>query len=221
FEGLWSSVQAGLADVGAEIGRVDSVGVDAWGVDYGLLGADGGLVDQPICYRDSRTSGLVDAAAEVVGRERMYDETGIQLMEINTLYQLYADVRAGGERLRNAKRLLLIPDLMHHRLSGASVSEATIASTTACYDVRRKAWATGLLEDLGIPVDILPEVVEPGTDLGPVLRDVLPGDAFRGARVVLPGSHDTASAVVGVPFAQDDAAFISSGTWSLVGIETS
>lgn len=220
FEGLWSSVQAGLAEVGAEVGRVDSIGVDAWGVDYGLLDAGGALVDQPFCYRDARTSGLVDAAAGVVGRERMYDETGIQLMEINTLYQLYADVRAGGDRFRRARRLLLIPDLMHHRLSGASVSETTIATTTACYDVRRRSWATGLLDDLGIPTGILPEVVEPGTDLGPVLPDVLPGEAFRHARVVLPGSHDTASAVAGVPFAQEDAAFISSGTWSLVGVET-
>lgn len=220
FEALWSSVRDGLAEVGAAVGRLDSIGVDSWGVDYGLLDADGALLDDPVCYRDGRTRGLVDEAGRLVGIERLYDETGTQLLEINTIYQLFAEARAGGERLARARRLLLIPDLFHYRLSGTAVSETTIASTTGGYDVRRKAWAGDLLSALGIPTGMLPDVADPGTVLGPVDRDVLGGAPFAGTRVVLPGSHDTASAVAGVPFSHPDAAYISSGTWSLVGLET-
>lgn len=220
FEALWTSVRDGLAEVGDAVGRIDSVGVDSWGVDYGLLDGAGRLLDDPVCYRDPRTRGLVDAASDLVGAERLYDETGTQLLEINTIYQWFAEARAGGDRLRGADKLLLVPDVFHYRLSGAAVSETTVASTTGAYDVRRKAWADELLTALGVPTGVLPDVADPGTVLGPVLRDVLDGPAFGSARVVLPGSHDTASAVAGVPFSHPDAAYISSGTWSLVGVET-
>lgn len=222
FEALWTAVRDGLAEIGAQLGRIDSVGVDSWGVDYGLLDANGDLREDPVAYRDSRTSGLLQQAGEAVGLERIYDETGIQLMEFNTIFQLYADARAN--RFNGADRLLLIPDLFHYRLSGVAVSETTIASTTGCYDVRRKAWTTDLLAELGVPAEILPEVVAPGTDLGPLSTALrggpFDGPAFAGTRVVLPGSHDTASAVAGVPFVDPHAAYISSGTWSLVGLET-
>jgi len=213
---IWSQVQTGLAAAGREAGTVDAVGVDAWGVDYGLLGRDGELLGDPVSYRDPRTAGMVAEAIGRVGRERLYLATGIQIIEINTIFQLLAEARAGS--LDRAGRLLMIPDLFHHLLSGATVAEYTVASTTGAYDMAGGRWATELLEELDIPTHPLPEVVDAGTDLGPVRLD-LPG--YGPARVIAPPSHDTASAVVGVPLEGPGAAYVSSGTWSLVGVETS
>jgi rhamnulokinase len=212
---IWSQIQTGLAAAGAAAGTVDAVGVDAWGVDYGLLGGDGELLGDPVSYRDPRTAGMVAEAVGLVGRDRLYLATGIQILEFNTIFQLMAEARAGG--LRRADRLLLIPDLFHRLLSGAAVAEYTVASTTGAYDMAGGRWAGDLLEELGVPTRLLPEVVESGTDLGPVRPD-LPG--YAAARVITPPSHDTASAVVGVPVSDPGAAYISSGTWSLVGVET-
>jgi rhamnulokinase len=214
LHGLWSQIQAGLAAAGEAAGSVDAVGVDAWGVDYGLLGPDGELLGDPVSYRDPRTGGMVEEAIGRVGREQLYLATGIQIIEINTIFQLMAEARSG--TLGRAERLLLIPDLFHRLLSGATVAEYTVASTTGAYDMAGGRWAVDLLGELGVPTHILPEVVDAGTDLGPV-KPELP--AFAAARVIAPASHDTASAVVGVPFTDPDAAYISSGTWSLVGVE--
>ena len=212
---IWSQIQTGLAAAGTEAGTVDAVGVDAWGVDYGLLGRDGQPLGDPVSYRDPRTAGMVAEAIGRVGRERLYLATGIQIIELNTVFQLMAEARAG--TLGRADRLLLIPDLFHHLLSGAAVAEYTVASTTGAYDMAAGRWAADLLEELGVPTHVLPEVVAAGTDLGPV-RPELPG--YAGARVIAPPSHDTASAVVGVPLQDPGAAYVSSGTWSLVGVET-
>jgi rhamnulokinase len=215
LHGPWSQIRTGLAAAGEAAGTVDAVGVDAWGVDYGLLDRDGELLGDPVSYRDPRTAGIVEEAIGRVGRERLYLATGIQIIEINTIFQLMAEARAG--KLGRAERLLLIPDLFHHLLSGATVAEYTVASTTGAYDMAGGRWADDLLDELGVPAHLLPEVVDAGTDLGPV-KPELPG--FAAAKVVAPASHDTASAVVGVPFADPDAAYISSGTWSLIGVET-
>jgi rhamnulokinase len=215
LHGIWSQVQTGLAAAGRAAGPVDAVGVDAWGVDYGLLGRDGQPLGDPVSYRDPRTAGMVAEAIGRVGRERLYLATGIQIIELNTIFQLMAEARAG--TLDRADRLLLIPDLFHHLLSGAAVAEYTVASTTGAYDMAAGRWAADLLEELGVPTHVLPEVVAAGTDLGPV-RPELPG--YAGARVIAPPSHDTASAVVGVPLQDPGAAYVSSGTWSLVGVET-
>jgi rhamnulokinase len=215
LQGLWSQIQTGLAAAAEAVGGVDAVGVDAWGVDYGLLGPDGEPLGDPVSYRDPRTAGMVEEAIGRVGRERLYAATGIQIIELNTIFQLMAEARAG--TLQRAARLLLIPDLFHRLLSGATVAEYTVASTTGAYDMAGGRWATELLAELGLPTHILPEVVDAGTDLGPV-KPELPG--LAAARVIAPASHDTASAVVGVPFTDPDAAYISSGTWSLVGVET-
>jgi len=212
---IWSQITAGLAAAGAAAGTVDAVGVDAWGVDYGLLDRDGELLGDPVSYRDPRTAGMLAEAAGRVGRDRLYLATGIQLLEINTIFQLMAEARAGS--LQRADRLLLIPDLFHRLLSGAAVAEYTAASTTGAYDMASGRWAVDLLDQLGLPTHLLPEVVDAGTDLGPVRPD-LPG--YAAARAVAPASHDTASAVVGVPLTDPGAAYISSGTWSLVGVET-
>jgi rhamnulokinase len=214
LNGLWSQIRTGLAAAGVAAGTVDAVGVDAWGVDYGLLGRDGELLGDPVSYRDPRTKGMLEEAIGRVGRERLYLATGIQLLEINTIFQLMAEARAGS--LGQADRLLLIPDLFHHLLSGAAVAEYTVASTTGAYDMAGGRWAVNLLDELGLPTHMLPEVVDAGTDLGPV-RLELP--EYASAKVITPPSHDTASAVVGAPLADPDAAYISSGTWSLVGVE--
>ena len=214
LDGLWSRVRAGLGAAGAAAGTVDAVGVDAWGVDYGLLGRDGALLGDPVSYRDPRTRGMAEEAIGRLGRERLYLATGIQLLEINTVFQLIADARTGS--LRRAARLLLLPDLFHHLLSGSTVAEYTVASTTGAYDMAGGRWAVDLLGELDVPTHVLPEVVDAGTDLGPVKLE-LPG--LAAAKVVAPASHDTASAVVGVPFTDPDAAYVSSGTWSLVGVE--
>jgi rhamnulokinase len=212
---IWSQIQTGLAAAGEAAGMVDAVGVDAWGVDYGLLGRDGQPLGDPVSYRDPRTAGMLAEAIGRVGRERLYLATGIQIIEINTIFQLMAEARAGS--LGRADRLLMIPDLFHHLLSGAAVAEYTAASTTGAYDMAAGRWAADLLEELGVPTHVLPEVVDAGTDLGPVRLD-LPG--YGAARVVTPPSHDTASAVVGAPLQDPGAAYVSSGTWSLVGVET-
>jgi rhamnulokinase len=214
---LTRAISDGLGALGAEGTPVASVGVDAWGVDYGLLGADGALVDLPTCYRDPRQLAAMDEALATVGRERLYRSTGVQLNEINTVFALMSDARTT-TRLDDATTLLMMPDVFHHLLSGSRVTEFTAASTTGLYDVAGQRWATDLAEELGIATRVLPEVVPPGTDLGPVVGPLGDGP-LAGTRVIAPAGHDTASAVVATPFPQSGALFISSGTWSLVGVE--
>jgi len=218
IEELWTRVAAGLAELGAGHRAISSVGVDTWGVDYGLLSSAGELVDDPISYRDPRnTQSLTDALA-LLGPERIYSATGVQILAINTIFGLMADVRNNPDRLSGAKTLLMMPDLFHHRLGGALVSEYTAVSTSGAYDMAGNRWATELLTALNIPLHMLPEVVAPGTDVGGLTSGLATG-ALTGARVVLPPAHDTASAVAAVPFAAPGGLFISSGTWSLVGVE--
>jgi len=218
FLRLFGDVTAGLrrAAVG---GPVASVGVDTWGVDFGLLDARGRLLANPVHYRDRRTEGMPDLAFEVVPRDEIYAATGIQFMPINTLYQLWSMVRADDPHLGQADRLLMIADLFHHFLAGSAVAEYTNASTSQCLDPVTRDWARPLLERFGIPTGILPPVVAPGTILGPLRADVADETGLRDTRVVAPGSHDTASAVVGAPLDGPTTAFLSSGTWSLIGLE--
>ncbi|MGQ5264498.1 rhamnulokinase [Micromonospora sp. ZYX-F-536] len=195
-------------------GPVASIGVDTWAVDYGLLDATGALLGNPVHYRDGRTDGVGDRVAEQVGPERLYTTTGLQHLPFNTLYQLVA--AAGTPQLDMAHRLLLIPDLIAYWLTGEIGAEVTNASTTQLYDLRRRAWATDLMADAGIRAELFPPLREPGTRIGPVLPALgLPGNPD----VVAVGSHDTASAVVGVPAVSEHFAYISCGTWSLVGVE--
>jgi rhamnulokinase len=200
-------------------GPLASLGVDSWGVDFGLLDRRGRLLGNPVHYRDARTEGMLERADHLVSRERIYAETGIQLMPINTLYQLLAMVEADDPDLQRADQLLMIPDLIHHFLCDSQVGEYTNASTTQCLDMAHGTWATDLLSDLNIPARLFPDVVQPGTPLGKLRADVA---SEVGARltVVAPATHDTASAVAGTPLdASGRTAFLSSGTWSLVGVE--
>ncbi|WP_216870929.1 rhamnulokinase [Modestobacter excelsi] len=214
--GLTRDITAGLGALGGD-DPVASVGVDSWGVDYGLLRADGTLLDAPTCYRDPRQLTALDEALATVGRDRLYRSTGTQINEINTVFALLSDARTT-RRLDDAATLLMLPDVFHHLLSGSRATEFTAASTSGLYDMVGQRWAVELAEELGIPARVLPEVVPPGTDLGPVVGALGKGP-LAGARVVAPAGHDTASAVVATPFTAPGALFISSGTWSLVGVE--
>ncbi|SDG51110.1 rhamnulokinase [Klenkia brasiliensis] len=216
LDALWTHVSDVLAGLAAST-PVASVGVDTWGVDYGLLAADGSLVDQPTCYRDPRQVRAMREAVERVGADRLYGAAGIQTMEINTVFALMDDA-ARTDRLDRAETMLMIPDVFHHLLSGARVTESTAASTSALYRSDTGQWAVDLAEELGIPSRLFPEVVPAGTDLGAVTGPLAERGLGR-TRVITPTGHDTAAAVVGTPFATPGGVFISSGTWSLVGVE--
>ncbi|WP_433352629.1 rhamnulokinase [Micromonospora saelicesensis] len=207
---LYRGVLEGLRSAGPIAG----LGIDTWAVDYGLLDATGALLGNPVHYRDGRTEGVGDRVAKQLGPARLYATTGLQHLPFNTLYQLVA--AAGTPQLEAAHRLLLIPDLIAYWLTGVIGAEVTNASTTQLYDLRRRAWATDLMADAGIRGEMFPPLREPGTRIGPVLPTLdLPGTP----EVVAVGSHDTASAVVGVPAVGEHFAYISCGTWSLVGVE--
>lgn len=222
---LWQEVSLGLRAAAARHGRaVSSVGVDTWGVDFSFLAADGDLLANPVCYRDARTQGMLAAATAVVPRDEIFAATGLQFMEINSLYQLVSLARGQSSVLAAAERLLMIPDLFHWLLSGIASNERTNASTTQCFDPQTGDWAYPLLERLGLPRRIFGPITEPGTVLGPLRPDVAADSGLGAVRVVLPGSHDTASAVAAVPADEPpsprpDWAYVSLGTWALVGAE--
>ncbi len=217
---LFGDIATGLRKAGSA-GQIASVGVDSWGVDFGLLDERGRLLANPVHYRDARTDRMVETAFGLVPKAEIYATTGIQFMAINTLYQLLAMARTDDPQLRHAHRLLMMADLFAHFLSGASVAEYTLASTSQALDAVARDWARPLLERLGIPTALLPEIVPPGTVVGPLQADLATASGLGATRVVLPGSHDTASAVVGTPIAGPSTAYLSSGTWSLIGLEVS
>jgi rhamnulokinase len=197
-----------------------SIGIDTWGADFGLLDRAGTLVGNPVHYRDGRTVGMPQRASQLVPWPDIYAATGIQHLQLNTLYQLLA--MDGTPLLAAAERLLLMPDLLAYWICGEVANERTNASTTQLYDPVRRDWATGLIERLGLPGRLFRQpIVDPGTPLGPLLPALASTVGLAaGTTVVAVGSHDTASAVAAIPAAGDDWAYISSGTWSLVGVET-
>jgi rhamnulokinase len=201
--------------------RLDAIGIDTWGVDFGLLGRDGALIENPRHYRDQRTHGVPEKVFEIVPREEIFRETGIQFMDLNSLYQLFAIRRGSPWLLEDAETLLFMPDLFNYFLTGVKRSEATFASTSQFYNPVRKCFATEMLERLGIPAHFLPELVDPGMCLGPLRAEIAEECGLDPATpVYTTASHDTAAAVAAVP-AQGDAGwcYISSGTWSLMGVE--
>lgn len=198
--------------------RLVSVGVCSWGVDYGLLDAAGALLEDPVCYRDLRTDGAIESVTRAVPRDDIFRRTGLQFLPFNTLFQLDAHRRAGLPAA--AERLLLIPDLCHQALCGSLTGEYTNASTTQLLALSTKDWDRELAERVGLPAALLPPLLPPGTDLGPLDGTLARGPGLADTRVVLPATHDTASAVVGTPLSPGWA-YVSSGTWSLVGVERS
>src|SRR5262245_13639814 len=195
---------------------VSSIGVDGWGVDYGLVDSAGELCAEPICYRDKRTEAVIPKVFERTTRELIYARTGIQVLVFNTLFQVAAHVQAGIPK--SAVRLLLVPDLIHFFLTGKAVTEYTNATTTQMLNAWTAKWDLELIERLGLPAGLLAEVVPAGTELGPLKSSLAEDLGLQDARVVAPATHDTASAVAGIPL-EEDFAYISSGTWSLIGVE--
>lgn len=212
---LWNDVRSALRAV--EEPELAGIGVDAWGVDYALLGERGELLQNPRHYRDHRNVSAMNDVLRIVSREEIYRSTGIQFMPINTLNQLFAASRDTPRLLAAADRLLMIPDLFHYWMTGNTVCEFTAATTTQLIDVRTRNWAADLMQRLGLPPGLAGPIAEPGSVVGQ-LQNGLSRASLNGTPVITPASHDTASAVSAVT-ARDDTAFLSSGTWSLVGIE--
>ena len=222
IEEIFHQVEVGLQEAGrqevTDPATIRSVGVDGWGVDYGLLDSRGALIEDPVCYRDPRTDGVLDEFLRRMSGPEVYDRTGIQFLPFNTAVQLLAQTTAG-EWPENAHSLLMIPDLVHRHLSGIATGEFTNATTTQLLDARTGGWCEDLLRVVGVQRDVMPPVVPPGTNLGPLLVEHKERTGLRGLHVVVPASHDTGSAVAGTAL-REGCAYLSSGTWSLLGVET-
>lgn len=218
FWKIFSEIKSGVksADERAkDLNReIYSIGVDSWAVDYGLIDANGNLLANPICYRDSRTNSAMLKVFEIVPKSEIFEKTGIQFLSFNTLFQLFSE----DEILQKADKLLLLPDLINYFLTGKLFAEYTNATTTQFLNANRKIWDFELLEKLDLPKNILPEIIETGTDLGLLKTEILGELNLEYVRVIAPATHDTGSAVIGAPL-EKDWAYISSGTWSLVGME--
>ena len=215
---LYAGVLDGLRAAGRTRGRLDGVGVDGWAVDYGLLDARGALLGNPVHYRYRRTDGVMERVVAKAGAASLYERCGLQFLPFNTIYQLAA--ARDDPQLGLARRLLLLPDLVGHWLAGFEVAEMTNASTTGLLDVRTRTWSSELAGLAGIAVGMLPPLAEPGSRIGQLAPEVLEATGLDGpVALYAVGSHDTASAVVGVPARDERFAYISCGTWSLVGLE--
>lgn len=216
---LWHEIKRGMAESVKQVGTIHSIGVDTWGVDFALLDETGGLLANPIHYRDKRTDGMLAAAFEMVPKAEIYERTGLQFLSINSLFQLLAVSRTHPRLLSAASRLSFIPDLLTYWMTGNPVCEYTIASTSQMLDPRTKDWARDMLTRLGIPGHLFHEVSMPGKDAGALLAAVSDETGAMGARVMTTAGHDTAAAVAAIPAVGDRWCYISSGTWSLMGSE--
>ncbi len=216
---LWFEMQKALALAASKHQeKLEGIGLDTWGVDYALLGERGTLLENPYQYRDSRTDGIMDRAFSIVPADEMFDRTGIQFIQFNTIFQLYAAHLRTPRLLDLADKMVMLPDLFNFWMTGEAVSEYTIASTGQFCDPRTRGWATDLIEKLGLPTRILPPLVEPGTVVGSLRQDVAKQAGVPQVPVIAPACHDTASAVAAIESA-GQSAYISSGTWSLLGTE--
>ncbi len=219
--GLYAEIRKGMALYAKENKHhLAGIGLDTWGVDFGLIGPKDTLLGNPHHYRDGRTNGMVETACKIVSRQEIFEQTGIQFMQINTLYQLLAMKLSGDPTLEMAQSLLMMPDLLNFWLTGIKAAEYSIVSTTQCYDPRQGTWAYDLLGRLGIPTSIFEEIIQPGTVVGTLLPDLADETGLPQVPVIAPASHDTGSAVAAVPASISNYAYISSGTWSLMGVET-
>jgi rhamnulokinase len=219
---LFTEMKQGLRAAVQEHGKeIAGAGVDTWGVDYGLLGPDDMLIGNPRCYRDPRTDGMVEEAAGIVPKSEIYEQTGIQFMQLNTLFQLFAASRRERWMLDAARTMLMMPDLLNFWFTGVKANEFTDATTTQFYNPRTGAWATEMLGRLGIPTHFLTaDIIPPGTVLGNILQSVAEEIGSDEIPFIAPATHDTGSAVAAVPCTTGSYAYISSGTWSLMGIES-
>jgi rhamnulokinase len=219
---LMSEIKDGIGLLVRKQGmQLASIGLDTWGVDFGLLDRQGALLSTPYHYRDNRTDGMMEAAFRRMPRQQIFEITGIQHMPINSLYQLLSMVEYQAEVLEAAGTFLTIPDLFNYWLTGEKCCEFSNATTTQCYDPRQLTWSETLLSTMGIPHRIFPQIIPPGTVLGPILKSVSEETGSNEIPVIAPACHDTGSAVAAVPATRRSYAWISSGTWSVMGTETS
>ena len=216
---LLTDIKTGLRNGFQTYGEsVRSIGIDTWAVDYGLLDAGNRLLNQPFHYRDPRTETMMQRVFDLVPKDEIYRRTGLQFLPFNTIYQLYSEVQSGRPALQDAERFLMIPDLLNFFLTGRAANEYTNATTTQLFHAGRRTWDVELIRRLGLPEKLFGEIVEPGTVLGPLTPE-MEKELGGSAAVVAVGSHDTASAVAAAPLGSSDCAYLSSGTWSLMGLE--
>ena len=199
---------------------LDGIGVDTWGVDFGLIARNDVMLGNPYAYRDCRTDGMMEKAFQVMPESEIYKYSGIQFMQLNTIFQLFSMVDTNNPLLDNCETLLFIPDLFNFMMTGKKVTEYSIASTSQLIDAKTKEWSREIFAQLSLPVDIMAPIVKPGTVVGPLLQEICEDTGLEPADVIAPACHDTASAVASVPASGKNWAFLSSGTWSLMGIES-
>jgi rhamnulokinase len=217
---LWSEIKAGIGISSEKFNKhIDSIGLDTWGVDFALLDSQGALLSNPFHYRDERTDGMLEEAFKRMSRAEIFSNTGIQFMQINTLYQLLAMANSKTPVLDLAKTFVTIPDLFNYWLSGEIANEFTNSTTTQCLDPRKRDWATPVLDAMNIPARLFGPITESGTRIGVLVPRVAEETGTSGVQIVVPACHDTGSAVVAIPAQNQDFAWISSGTWSIMGAE--
>ena len=215
---LFHEIKQGILKA-KQAGGFDAVGIDTWGVDFGLLDKDGRLLENPVHYRDARNVGMIEKAAERISKDKMYDITGIQFMEFNTVFQLLSLKLNRPELLERADTLLFMPDLLGYFLTGKKAGEYSIATTSQLVDIRTREWSKEMAEALGLPLEILPPITASGSVLGPLSDELCRELGVEPVNVISVCGHDTQSAVTAVPSEAKDFAFISCGTWSLFGTE--
>lgn len=216
---LYHELKTGLKKAAAKKVPISGLAVDTWGVDYGLIDKEGNLIGNPVNYRDDRTIGVIEEVGELVSLKEIYASTGIQFMNFNTIFQFYADKKMRPNIYEKADKFLMMPDLFNYFLTGKMYNEYTNASTGQLLDAKKRTWDMDLLERVGIRTDLFCEMIHPGTVVGDLIDEVVQETGLSGVKVIAVGSHDTASAVAGTPFEENNAAFLSCGTWSLLGME--
>lgn len=217
---IFEDVKKGLKEAAAQNEIPSSIGVDTWGVDYGLLDEAGHILNLPYAYRDHRTDSAMDEVFRIIPKQELYNLTGIQFLQFNTVFQLHAAVRDRLPIMGLARDLLFIPDLLNYLLTGVKKSEFSFATTSQLYNPRTKAWAPEIFEKIGVPIDIMQDIVSPGTVLGKLTQDISGETGMPSVDVIAVASHDTGSAIASIPAEDEYFAYISSGTWSLMGIES-
>lgn len=218
---IFQDIKEGISKAFAKYKNIESIGIDTWGVDFGLISKEGYIVGIPVCYRDHRTDGILEKAFKIMSKERIYQLTGIQIMQINTLFQLYSMVLEKSSLFNSTYKILFMPDLFNFMLTGEIRTEFSIATTSQLYNPMKDKWEEEILEKFGIPLDIMPQIFPSGTEVGKLHKKIQEELGIPEVSVIAPCEHDTGCAVVGVPGEGNDWAYISSGTWSLMGVEIS
>lgn len=220
IDSLFSHFKSALRKVAESGVKIDSIGIDTWGVDFGHVGKDGRVIGMPRAYRDPYTEGIPEEVFKIIPREDLYSVTGVQIMNFNTIFQLYAQSREADSRLPQTDKILFMPDLLSYLLTGEIVCEYTDASTSGLINPRTRDFQKDLLERLGINPSILPDIIQPGTKVGVLKKEICEETGMAPVPVIAVAGHDTASAIAAVPASDENFAYLSSGTWSLMGIES-